>query len=332
MSLLGIFKNIGTAIQKKTHRLKVAKKKELEEIERLYSELEKKDAALAHAKEEHATRRHWDTKSIFRFWIVGVLMVYVAYLAYQGLNLIYLIAAGLIFSMVMDAPISYFAKRMNRGLAIFLAYFIMVIVIGGLLLFVLPFLFHQIADIIRLATDQIGEVKSIIDNEGVAALVTHIGWLPGSIKSYLMESMRDPATMAQLQSSLQQNISNIVSQGTSYASDIGSFAVKIIGGVFSTIVQIALVLSLSVFFTIEKDGVINFIARLSGTRSTATFVKLQRLYAKLGYWLKGQLIVCCYIALMIFILLNVLALFGIRVPNTGSLALIAGMTNILPYI
>ncbi|MBP6910415.1 hypothetical protein KBC03_02345 [Patescibacteria group bacterium] len=48
--------------------------------------------------------------------------------------------------------------------------------------------------------------------------------------------------------------------------------------------------------------------------------------------MKGQLIVCVYIALMIFVLLNVVALFGIRVPNTGSLALIAGMTNILPYI
>ncbi|MBP6910413.1 hypothetical protein KBC03_02335 [Patescibacteria group bacterium] len=171
MSLFGFFKNVSTAIQKKTHRLKVAKKKELEEIDRLYSELEKKDAALAHA-EEHASKRHWDTRSIFKFWIVGALIVYVSYLAYQGLSLIYLIAAALIFSMVMDAPISFFAKRMNRGMAIFLAYFIMVIVISGLLLFVLPFLFHQIADIIRLATDQIGVVKNVIDTQGVTALIT----------------------------------------------------------------------------------------------------------------------------------------------------------------
>ena len=101
---------------------------------------------------------------------------------------------------------------------------------------------------------------------------------------------------------------------------------------FSTIVQIALVLTLSVLFSVEKDSVINFLSRLSGTRSSSTYVKLQRLYAKLGFRLKGQLIVCAYIALMVFILLNVVALFGIRIPSTGSLALIAGMTNIFPYI
>jgi len=102
--------------------------------------------------------------------------------------------------------------------------------------------------------------------------------------------------------------------------------------VFSTLVQIGLVLTLSVLFSIEKDNVINFLSRLSGTRSASTFIKLQRLYAKLGFWLKGQLIVCLYIAVMVFILLNLVGLFGITIPNTGSLALIAGMTNIFPYI
>lgn len=103
-------------------------------------------------------------------------------------------------------------------------------------------------------------------------------------------------------------------------------------GVFSTIVQIGLVLTLSVLFSIEKDGVINFLSRLSGARSAATYIKLQRLYAKLGFWLKGQLIVCAYIAAMVFVLFFIVGLFGIKIPSIGSLALIAGMTNIFPYI
>lgn len=150
------------------------------------------------------------------------------------------------------------------------------------MLFVLPFLFDQIADIIRLATNQIGDFRNIIETDGLASTISRIGWLPGMIKDYIL----DPNTLNQIQGSLQQNISDIVSQGTTYATNIGSFAVKIVTGVFSTIAQIALVLSLSVFFSIEKDGVINFIARLSGSRSTTTYVKLHRLYAKLGYWLK----------------------------------------------
>ena len=131
---------------------------------------------------------------------------------------------------------------------------------------------------------------------------------------------------------MQQNISAIVSQGTNYATNIGSFAFNIVTGVFATIAQIALVLTLSVLFSIEKNAVINFLSRLAGTRSAATYVKLQRLYAKLGFRLKGQLIVCVYIAAMVFVLLTVVGWFGIKIPSTGSLALIAGMTNIFPYI
>ena len=238
--------------------MKAQKRKELEEIDRLYSELEQKDAELEHVK-AHANKNHWDVKSMFKFWIIGALIVYVSYLAFQTLNIIYLIAAAYIFSMVMDASIVFFSKRMSRGLAIFLAYFIMIIIIGALLFFVLPFLFHQIADIIRLATDKIGEFRNVIATEGLASIIQRTSWLPGSIKSYVL----DPNTLNQIQTSLQQNISDIVSQGTNYATNIGSFAVKIVAGVFSTIAQISLVVSLSVFFSIEKGGVINFMSRLS---------------------------------------------------------------------
>lgn len=187
----------------------------------------------------------------------------------------------------------------------------MIIIIGTLLFFVLPFLFHQIADIIKLATDKIADMRNVLATDGLATIIHRVSWLPRAVKEYII----DPNTINQIQTTLQQNISDIVSQGTDYATNIGSFAVKIVTGVFSTIAQISLVVSLSVFFSIEKDGVINFISRLSGSRSTSTYIKLQRLYAKLGYWLKGQLIVCCYIALMVFVLLNIVGLFGIHIPN-----------------
>lgn len=295
----------------------------------MYSELEQKDVELEHAKSHH---RHWDSQSILKFRIVGAFIVYMSYLAFQTLDILYLVGAAFIFSMVMDSPINFFAKRMPRGAAIFLAYFIMIIIIAGLLFFVLPFLFRQIADVINLATSQVSNFKSALELNGLSGIIANYDRLPSSIRNYILNSIQDQSLQAQLQQSLQQNISNIVSQGTNYATNIGSFAVNLVGGVFSTIVQTGLVLTLSVLFSIEKDSVINFLSRLSGARSAATYIKLQRLYAKLGFRLKGQLIVCGYIALMVFILLNLVGLFGIKIPNTGSLALIAGMTNIFPYI
>ena len=103
-------------------------------------------------------------------------------------------------------------------------------------------------------------------------------------------------------------------------------------GVFSAVAQVGFMLVLAILFSIEKNDVVNFLARLMGSKSTYTYIKLQRLYAKLGFWLKGQFIVMCSIGIIVFILLNVVRLFGIDIPNTGSLALIAGITNIFPYI
>lgn len=295
----------------------------------MYSELEQKDAELEHAKTHHRKR---DSQSILKFRIVGAFIVYMSYLAFQTLDILYLVGAGLIFSMVMDSPINFFAKRMPRGVAIFFAYFIMVIIITALLLFVLPFIFRQIADVINLATAQISHFKLLLETQGLSGIISGYSRLPSTVKNFLLENIKDQSLQMQLQQSLQQNISNIVSQGTNYATNIGSFAVNLLTGIFSTIVQIGLVLTLSVLFSIEKDSVINFISRLAGNRSAATYIKLQRLYAKLGFWLKGQLIICGYIAVMVFVLLNVIGWFGIKVPNIGSLALIAGMTNIFPYI
>lgn len=331
MPLSWFFKKIWHAIKKKTTRIKTAKKKELEEIDRLYSELEQKDVELEHAKAS-SHRQKWDTNSIFKFWIVGAFIVYLSYLAFQTLDIIYLVGAAFIFSMVMDAPINYFMKRMPRGVALFLAYFLMILIISGLLFIVLPFIFNQVGDVVTLAISKINQFKQALDTDGLIGIVNNLNFLPAALKEYLLESLRDPAFQNQVVTSLQQNISSLVSQWTNFASNIGGFAVNIVTGVFSTIVQIGLVLTLSVLFSIEKNNTINFISRLAGSRSSATYVKLQRLYAKLGFWLKGQLIVSGYIALMVFVLLTIVGFFGIKIPSTGSLALIAGMTNIFPYI
>lgn len=113
MSLFGFFKQIGHVIEKKTNHMKAQKRKELEEIDRLYSELEQKDVEIENAK-AHANKNYWDARSMFKFWIIGALIVYVSYLVFQTLNVIYLIAAAFIFSMVMDASIMFFSKRMRR--------------------------------------------------------------------------------------------------------------------------------------------------------------------------------------------------------------------------
>ena len=106
-------RNVGRAIKNKSTNMKNAKKRELEKIEHLYSELEQKDAELEHAKAS-IHKQKLDTNSIVKFRVIGALIAYAAYVGVQTLDIIYLIGAAFIFSMVMDTPITYFSKRMSR--------------------------------------------------------------------------------------------------------------------------------------------------------------------------------------------------------------------------
>ena len=53
----------------------------------------------------------------------------------------------------------------------------------------------------------------------------------------------------------------------------------------------------AVFFSIEKEKVIHFLAQMSG-KVEYTELRLLKLYKQLGYRLKGQLILCIMIGIM----------------------------------
>jgi len=92
--------------------------------------------------------------------------------------------------------------------------------------------------------------------------------------------------------------------------------VTAIGNVFSFITQTSIVLTLAVLFSIQKDSVMKFIARLGGEKKYKfVYMKLERIYKKLGIWLKSQLLLCIFIGITMYAALWILAIFGIDLPQ-----------------
>jgi predicted PurR-regulated permease PerM len=66
-----------------------------------------------------------------------------------------------------------------------------------------------------------------------------------------------------------------------------------------------------------------FVASLGGEKKYKyIFIKLEKIYKKLGIWLKSRMLLSLYMALALYISLWVLELFGMSIPNKASLALI----------
>ncbi|AKH33162.1 hypothetical protein XF24_00839 [candidate division SR1 bacterium Aalborg_AAW-1] len=268
------------------------------------------------------------------FWVIGALIAYVAYLVFNSLSLIYLVLTGLLISVAIESFIIKGQKYLkNRGISIALMYlFLVVFMLAGVVI-ILPFLLKQLSSIISMIISEISLMGQKISSMGITAYVESLNWIPGMIKNYLLDSLG--SNTSELQTTIMQNISTLVSTGSSYASNIGGMALSFVGSLFTILGQIALVLTIAVFFSIEKERVVHFfVDHTSSSLARTQFMseKVDLFYKKMGTWLKTQLALCLYIFIVVYIALIVLGWFGMPLPNSFSLALMAGFTEFIPYL
>ncbi|UFX83380.1 AI-2E family transporter [Candidatus Absconditicoccus praedator] len=316
-------------VKSKTKQIKDKNEKEFKEIE----EIDKKaDGSTKKSKTliENVTQKA-DLRSILTFWLVGIFVVYLGYVLFDSLDLLYLVLAAFIISIAMEAVIDIFQKKLPRILSIVLAYlFLFMLLLSGFLVIV-PFVLAQSADIVQIFLDMINQLQKDLRTEGLRYVIETSNLIPGIIKQFILEGLQDREVVMAIQYAIQENISQIASFGTNFINNIGGIVVSIVGGFFSALFQIFLVLVLAIFFSAQKDSVINFIAGVTNHKEYM-ILKIQKLYRKLGFWLKGQFLLSIFIFFTVLLVLNTIAVFGLDLPNKFTLALIAGITEFIPII
>lgn len=295
-----------------------------------YDEIYELEQQLLKEKNQAIVTEDKAPKWIWSFWLIGVVIVYLGYLIFNSLEIIYLILTAFILSMATESLIKFFQKRTNRGIAMFLSYLLLILFALSGFVLIIPFVFQQTADIVALLIAKINAFQAVVEQRGLEAVIRD-SYLPQYFKDSLVMTMQTTNVRDTIQSGILNNVSQLVTLGSSYIKNASSLAVSIVGGFFSAIAQMGIVLTLSVFFSIEKEKVIDFMARASGSTTYAE-LKLQKLYKKLGFWLEGQLLLCLSIFLASGLVFVVLWWFGINLPNKFTLALIAGLMEFVPYL
>lgn len=311
--------------------IKSDNKKQLLELEKLEKQLDEQQKQ----EKKTATLPLVLTNRMFlKFRAFGILILFFWLFIYKSLSIIYLIFMAYIISLAMEAIIDFLQKKITyRGVAIALAYLFILILFLWAMIFIIPFILNQLSDIMTIVIGNMSHFQDTLTTKSLIGIIQDTRWLPGSLKTALLDSFSNPAVVSWIQNQLQENISQIVNLGTSYARNIGNMAVTALGTFFSFIAQTSIVLTLSVLFSIQKDSVMKFIARLGGEKKYKfVYMKLERIYKKLGIWLKSQLLLCIFIGLAMYIALWILSIFGIDLPQKWALAGIAAMTEFIPYI
>ncbi len=122
-----------------------------------------------------------------------------------------------------------------------------------------------------------------------------------------------------------QSFLNSISQRLSQASSsVFAVMVSFFGGVFSAII----ILVISFYLTMQERGVRSFLLSLvSEEHRHYTSDLIDRIQIKIGGWLRGQLLLMFIIGLLTYI-----GLYFLGVKYALTLALLAGLLEIVPYV
>lgn len=161
----------------------------------------------------------------------------------------------------------------------------------------------------------------------IPAITEQIKQLAATFPFYyqrFLEIIGDLQLKTDVSQTLQQNLESVSQTLSSYTGSI----INTITGIFGGLLVFVMVLVLTFYFSVSKNGLRHFIYSVTPEKHQKYAINLfERIQDKLGLWLRGQLL----LSLIIFAVTWV-GLLILDVRYALVLALIAGLTELIPYI
>jgi predicted PurR-regulated permease PerM len=212
-----------------------------------------------------------------------------------------LIFVALILASALDPLVDWLKKfKIPRGMGIIMVYLVLLVVISSAIVLIIP----PIATEVKLIANDFPSYYEKVVNG----------------MNYFTTNRTNLDVVDQIQGSLNAANSGL----TKVASGAFSTLLDVFGG----IVSFFLVLVITFYFTVEEEGLKRFLKSMTPAQYQPYALQLMtRIQRRLGYWLRGQLILSVIIFVLTFIGLTVLG-----VEYALLLALIAGIFEIIPYL
>lgn len=274
------------------------------------------------------------TSKIIKFWLIWLLVVALWYFGYNVLNLIFLIISAYIFSIIVESLVAFLErKKMKRSVALFLSYLIFVIVLLWFVIIIIPFIFNQVSEFLSMGLSYVSSMQAEVASKWITAIINDSRFLSDGIKEYIIDYIANNDVAAQLQVSLQKNLSDIVATGQTYISRIWSWFIWFISGFATFFAQFLLFFTLSILFSVDKKNVTNFLSGFGWKdKYKVNKLKIEKVYKNMAVWLKARLLLSLYISITVWITLVIMWWCGVEIPNKLWIAVIAWLLDIIPYI
>ncbi len=234
------------------------------------------------------------SSTIFRAILIALAFVFL----YIIRDILITVFVAIIIAAAVAGPVNWLQKRkVPRVLSVIFIYLVILLVLAFIITLILPTIIEQVKQLAKFFPEFMEQTSLSMEK-----------WWG----DYRLEG--------NLQSLLNQ-FSGRLEQAT---SSIFATIVALFGGLFSAIV----ILVISFYLSVRENGVKGFLLSLT-PQEHHNYVSdlIDRIQIKIGGWLRGQL--------LLMLLIGVLTYIGLRLLNVDyalTLALIAGLFEIIPYI
>lgn len=196
-------------------------------------------------------------------------------------------------------------KRVPRTLAVILIYLLVALFIVGVLYFLLLPLLSESGDFLN-------NLPTYFNADTVSSSIDHNEFLSSQP---LLVGLRNTIDLDQ-----------VVGQINVMISNISSGAFNTISSIFGGLMSSFLIVVLSFYLSMEKDGVGKFLKIVSPLKYESYIIDLwKRSQKKIGLWMQGQIILAVIVGVLVYLGLTLL-----NVPNALLLAFLAGIFEIIP--
>lgn len=234
--------------------------------------------------------------------VVKIILIFVVfYFIFLVREILAILFVSLIFASAVDPWVDFLQKKkIPRGISIMLIYVVMLSVVTGVIFLLIPPIITQVSDL----TTNFPVIFERVLN-GFEYLREY------SIEHNLVESIKE--NFGSIGSNLQQAVGGVFST---------------VSGIFGGIVSFFLILVMTFYMVVEENALKKIVWSIAPEKHQIYIMKLvNRMQKKVGLWLRGQLI----LSLIIFTLTYV-SLLVMGVKYALVLALVAGLTEFVPYL
>ncbi len=235
------------------------------------------------------------------FTVIKVVLVCIMfYLLYLVRDVLAILFISLVLASAFDPWVDWMQKKkIPRSISILLIYLIAFLFFGTAITLVVPPIIDQATDLADRFPQISQKLNTIVD------VAKEYSQREGFLQNIIQTNKNYPEFMATIES-LFSKISRL----------------------FGGVVTFFLVLVFTFYMTVEENALKKIIWSIVPEKNQVYAMNLaNRMQSKIGLWLRGQLILSFIIFLLIYVALSILG-----VKYALILALVAGMTEFVPYL